>query len=148
MNTYIFLHSMEQIGELRQLLPKYTFMPYVSYIDNVNIIYPKYDFWNTISIKILFRDIKLIKFIHDNLDYFIEMLILNGFVKYGDRCHFRRDHIFVKLYVDTIIVQYFIEEGDGDDTPCVLKNSETMFDDLRKFIDIDISHKIVLNKNE
>lgn len=131
---------MEQIDELRQLLPKYKLLFSTAI---VCIRYPKYDFICTCLFTKFSTSTELVKFIHDNFDYFIEMIILNGFVRYGDhiKCYFRRDYIFIILYADGIIVKYVIEENWNDAVCHVLADPKIMFDELRKIIDVDISYK-------
>lgn len=132
---------MEQIDELKQLLPKYDIVFNTNYRNNISITYSKYNLYREINPLHIPENIILYKFMHDNLEYFIEMLLLNGFVRYNERSDFNLDDLYIHLHIDIILVQNF-KTGKI----CAFENPETMSDDLREFI--GVSHKIVLTKNE
>lgn len=120
----------------RQLLPKYQINDIDGKDEFVEIKYNDFGGNLVYSVKHIIADINTYKFIHDNFDYFVEMLLSNGFKKVN-KDRYNRGDLYVNLYFNLISVVY-------DNVYYSLENPRTMFDELRKHIGVDIPLKSVI----
>lgn len=123
------------------LFPKYRFIT-KCYLeeDEVLIKYKNFKKSYPCEINDIINNIDLYKFIHDNLKYFIEMLLSNNFKKINDFTY-KRKKLTVTLHFESICVftGTTLRNRDKFDDP------ETMFDDLRNKIGANIPFKPVIS---
>lgn len=131
----------QQLAFLRQTLDKYII---IDKGDQILIRPHKYGNTFIYPLEFILENIEMVKYIHDNRDYFHDMLISNGFMLNVDNSdgfiYYYRDNLRVNIYFDFVnllgIGNYFIDDLD---------NMTTMYEDLRKFIGIDIQYKQVID---
>lgn len=131
------------MDDLRKLFPKYSIEKNVH--DYIVIYYDNFNSHQVYDHDLIIGHIDRFKFIHENVDYIIEMLLANGFLRdVNQLCVFKRSKIHIYIYYSSIEVN--IHNKDTYEYVYLI-NPITIFDDLRKIIDIDISYKPTI-KNE
>lgn len=137
--------SSESIEHYQRLLYKYELTyEYVNTHEYDNErVHVKYGNKSTVnmSLKVLQQSIEVIKFIHDNREYFVEMLLANGYNDIINSIRYVRGGLIVDIFVNYIYVS-------DDKFRFHIFEIATMYDKLRDLaIGIDVSYKPVI-KNE
>lgn len=132
--------------ELQKLLPKYKLKLYNS-IGQQEYVFIKYKNYRSGKIiKNIYDQILIYKFIHNNIKYIIDLILLNGYIEDKTFCFIKGNLSIYIEYNYLNLVDYTIYGNTNYNK--ILSDPNTLMDELREFLGIDITYKPVIVKNE